>query len=59
MFTLPFFVTFGLAVVDPGFPVGGRPPRGEGGVPTPEMVTFRKFCMSKRKNLDPPGSANV
>ena len=24
---------------------------------TPEAVTFRKFCMSKRKNLDPWGRA--
>ena len=36
------------------------------GAPTPEAATFRKICMSKRKNLDPwgrapaapPGSAN-
>ena len=33
----------------------GRRPRG--GAPTPEAATFRKICMSKRKNLD-PGSAN-
>ena len=32
------------------FPVGG-------GASTPEAVTFRKFCMSKRKNLDPWGEA--
>ena len=57
-------------MADPGFPVGERPPRG-GGAPTPEAATFRKICMSKRKNLDPwggggggrapavpPGSAN-
>ena len=25
------------------------------GVWTPEAVMFRKFCMSKRKNLDPQG----
>ena len=38
-----------------------------GGAPTPEAATFRKICMSKRKNLDPwgarrrrpPGSANA
>ena len=35
------------AVADPGFPVGGRGPRGGGGTWTPEAVTFRKFCMSK------------
>ena len=29
---------------------GRRPRRG---APTPEVVTFRKFCMSKRKNLEP------
>ena len=40
------------AVADPGFSVGGRGPR-RGGAWTPEVVTFRKFCMSKRKNLDP------
>ena len=38
-------------VADPGFPIGGRGPRREG-VWTLEAVTFRKFCMSKRKNLD-------
>ena len=48
------------AVADPGFPMGGggRQLRG---------ATFRKICMSKRKNLDrrggaggaPPGSATV
>ena len=38
-----------------------------GGAPSPEAATFRKICMSKRKNLDPwggmpaapPGSGNV
>ena len=30
---------------------GGRRPRG--GTPTPEAVTFRKFCMSKGNNVDP------
>ena len=39
------------AVADPGFPVGGRGPRR--GAWTPETVTFRKCCMSKRKNLGP------
>ena len=34
-------------VADPGFPVGGARPG------LPRQVTFRKFCMSKRKNLDP------
>ena len=28
-----------------------------GGAWTPEAVTFRKFCMSKQKNLDPWGRA--
>ena len=54
-----------MPVADPGFPVGGRPPRR--GAPTPEAATFQKISMSKRKNLDPwgrvpvapPGSANV
>ena len=27
-----------------------------GGALTPEAVTFRKFCMSKQKNLDPWGA---
>ena len=36
------------AVADPGFSVGG-------GTWTLEAVTFREFCMSKRKNLDPLG----
>ena len=40
------------SVADPGFPVGGRGPR-RGGAWTPEPGTFRKFCMSKQKNLDP------
>ena len=39
------------AVADPGFPVGGRQPHR--GALTREAVTFRKFCMSKQKNLDP------
>ena len=39
------------AVADPGFPVGGADLVG--GAPTPEAATFRKICMSKRKNLDP------
>ena len=39
-------------VADPGFPVGGE--RGpHWGAWTPEALTFRKFCMSKWKNLDP------
>ena len=41
-----------IPVVDPGFPVEGRGPR-RGGAWTTEVVTFRKFCMSKRKNRDP------
>ena len=40
-----------ITVADPGFPVGGRQPRR--GAQTPEAATFRKICMSKRKNLDP------
>ena len=31
---------------------GGRGPR-TGGHGPPEVATFQKFCMSKRKNLDP------
>ena len=42
------------SVADPGFPVGGRGPRR--GAWTPEAVMFRKFCMSKQKNLDPWGA---
>ena len=34
---------------------GGRRPRG--GVPTPEVATFQKICMSKWKNLDSGGGA--
>ena len=34
-----------------GISRGGRGPRR--GAWTPEAVTFQKFCMSKRKNLDP------
>ena len=41
-------------LADPGFLVGGRGPRG-GGAWTPEAVKFQKFCMLKRKNLDPLG----
>ena len=44
-------------MADPGFPVGGRGPRR--GAWTPEAVTFRKFCMSKRKNLDPWGGGQA
>ena len=44
------------AVADPGFPIRGRRPRR--GAPTPEAATFRKICMSKRKNLDPWGGAS-
>ena len=40
-------------MADPGFSAGGREPRT--GAWTPEAVTFRKFCMSKQKNLDPWG----
>ena len=40
-----------MAVVDPGFPVGGRGPRR--GAWNLEAVTFQKFCMSKRENRDP------
>ena len=36
-----------LSVADPGFPAGGAS--------TPKAVTFRKFCMLKRKDLDPYG----
>ena len=47
-----FFLTFG-AVGDPGFPIGGVDLVWE--TLTPEAVTFQKFCMLKRKNLDPSG----
>ena len=45
-------------VADPGFPVGGRGPRG-GGAWTPEAATFHKICMSKRKNWVPWGGARA
>ena len=54
-----------IVVADPGFPVGGRGPRG--GAWTPEAFTFRKFvCQSERigtlrgdaRRVRPPGSAN-
>ena len=44
-----------LPVTAPGFPVEGGVDLVVGGVWTPEVVTFRKFCMSKRKNMDPWG----
>ena len=53
---LPNSVCDDISVADPGFPVGGRGPR-RGGAWTPKAVTFQKFCMSKRKNLDPGGLA--
>ena len=43
---------------------GSRISHGEGGAdlvgwaPTPEAATFRKICMSKRKNLDPCSSGS-
>ena len=40
-------------MADPGFPIGGCQPHR--GVLTPEVATFHKICMSKRKNLDPEG----
>ena len=47
--------SFGLyTVADPGFPAGGRGPRR--GAWTLEAVMFRKFCISKWKNLDPWGA---
>ena len=42
-------------MADPGFPVGGGAHLIEGGELTPDAATFRKICMSKRKNLDPWG----
>ena len=49
---LVFNVVFNdITVVDPGFPVGGHGPRSGGW--TPEAATFRKICMSKRKNRVP------
>ena len=46
-------------MADPGFPVGGANfvVAVGGGNSTPDAVTFRKLCMSKRKNRrpwDPP-----
>ena len=41
-----------ISVADPGFPVGGGVDLVQGAV-DPEVATFQKFCMSKRKNLDP------
>ena len=41
--------------VNGGFRISRRGRRPRGGAYTPEAVTFRKFCMSKRKNLDPWG----
>ena len=42
-------------VTDPGFPIGGGANLVKG-TPTPDMATFRKICMSKRKNWDPWGA---
>ena len=47
------YATDAKTVADPGFPLGGAPTSWGGGVPTPEAATFRKICVSKRKNLDP------
>ena len=44
-------------MADPEFRVGRRPPRR--GLPTPEVVTFRKICMSTRKNLDLKGGSTL
>ena len=33
-----------MSVADPGFPVGGHPPRGGGGGATPDAGTFRIIC---------------
>ena len=44
-------------VADPGFPVVGGVDL-VGGAWTPEAATFRKICMSKRKNWVPKESAN-
>ena len=41
-------------VADPGFPVGGVDLVG--GAWALDALTFCKFCMSKRKNLDPWGA---
>ena len=38
-------------MADPGFPVGGGT-HLIGGVPSADTTTFRKICMSKRKNRD-------
>ena len=43
-----------IAVGDPGFPVGGAS-TSKGWGTNSRVVRFRKFCMSKQKNLDPWG----
>ena len=48
-----YSVNVHISVADPGFPVGGGGMDLIGGPWTPEVAMFRKFCMSKRKNLDP------
>ena len=40
-----------IPVADPGFPVGGVDLVR--GALTLKAVTFRKFCMSKQRNVDP------
>ena len=47
------------SVADPGFPVGGGGVDLVGEAWTPEAVTFRKICMSKRKNREPWGERQV
>ena len=44
-----------FAVADPGFPVGGRRPRGGGGVADSQGGYVLKilYVVSKQKNLDP------
>ena len=44
-----------MSVADPGFSIGGANLLGGGGTPTPNAATFRKICMSKRKNREPWG----
>ena len=48
-----------IPVADPGFPIGGTPTSWGGGTPTPDTATFRKICMSKRKNWDLWGARRV
>ena len=51
-FDIAFLFVVIKAVADPGFAIGGVD-LVEGWAPNPEAVKSQKFCMSKRKNIDP------